>query len=213
MQLLTLGWQKLGKSFFFFIKLQQCPPLVSAENCCSVTPHLLMLPRTRLLLLDIGVILLMEPEPLVAGTLLSMPNSQLLQQSKLCSPAESINSPPTRRPASAVQQVRTKQEEVDHKEEVLAVLLERYAASSGAPGDAPLGGRSHPNLGALGITRQGSLTALSKASLATTTTDTKASPARPTPGDVKRMGSSRGRLDIKVTPFYCMKARFVSDHA
>ena len=94
-------------------------------------------------------------------------------------------------------QVRTKQEEVDHKEEVLAVLLERYAGMGG--GD-PQPGRSHANLGALGVTRQGSLTALSKASLATT--DSKASPGRPTAGDVKRLGSSRGRLDIKVAPSY-----------
>ena len=95
------------------------------------------------------------------------------------------------------QQVRTKQEEVDHKEEVLAVLLERYAVSgSTAVPDNPVG-QSHANLGLAGPIRQGSLTALSKASLAPST-DSKGPGARPTAGDVKRLGSSRGRLDIKV---------------
>ena len=98
---------------------------------------------------------------------------------------------------SVAQQVRTKQEEVDHKEEVLAVLLERYAVSSGAVGDN-LAGQLHANLGVVGPIRQGSLTALSKASLAPST-DSKGAAARPTAGDVKRLGSSRGRLDIKVT--------------
>lgn len=94
--------------------------------------------------------------------------------------------------------MRTKQEEVDHKEEVLAVLLERYAVSGGtAVPDNPVG-QSHANLGVAGPIRQGSLTALSKASLAPST-DTKGPGARPTAGDVKRLGSSRGRLDIKVT--------------
>lgn len=92
--------------------------------------------------------------------------------------------------------MRTKQEEVDHKEEVLAVLLERYAVSNGAVGDPALG-LSHANLGLLGPMRQGSLTALSKASLAPST-EAKGTAARPTPGDVKRLGSSRGRLDVKV---------------
>ena len=96
------------------------------------------------------------------------------------------------------QQVRTKQEEVDYKEEVLAVLLERYAVSSGAAVADNLPSMSHANLGVLGPIRQGSLTALSKASLAPST-DSKGTAARPTPGDVKRLGSSRGRLDIKVT--------------
>lgn len=98
----------------------------------------------------------------------------------------------------AAQQVRTKQEEVDHKEEVLAVLLERYALSAGtAVPDNPVG-QSHANLSVAGPIRQGSLTALSKASLAPST-DSKGPGARPTAGDVKRLGSSRGRLDIKVT--------------
>ena len=96
------------------------------------------------------------------------------------------------------QQVRTKQEEVDHKEEVLAVLLERYAVSSGAAVGDNQAGQSHANLGVLGPIRQGSLTALSKASLAPST-DSKGAAARPTAGDVKRLGSSRGRLDIKVS--------------
>ena len=96
------------------------------------------------------------------------------------------------------QQVRTKQEEVDHKEEVLAVLLERYAVSSGAAVGDYQAGQSHANLGVLGPIRQGSLTALSKASLAPST-DSKGAAARPTAGDVKRLGSSRGRLDIKVS--------------
>ncbi|KAL3144166.1 hypothetical protein ABBQ32_003950 [Trebouxia sp. C0010 RCD-2024] len=95
-----------------------------------------------------------------------------------------------------IMKVRTKQEEVDHKEEVLAVLLERYAVSNGTAGDtAP--GLSHVNLGLLGPLRQGSITALSKASLAPST-EGKGAAARPTPGDVKRLGSSRGRLDVKV---------------
>ena len=86
---------------------------------------------------------------------------------------------------------------MDHKEEVLAVLLERYAVFSGAAvGDNPAG-QSHANLGVMGPIRQGSLTALSKASLAPST-DSKGPAARPTAGDVKRLGSSRGRLDIKV---------------
>ncbi len=94
----------------------------------------------------------------------------------------------------AVLQVRTKQEEVDHKEEVLAVLLERYAtAGTSAEGTA---GRSHPNLGLLGLTRQGSVTSPSKVSLAGP--DPKAAASRQTAGDVKRLGSSRGRLDVKV---------------
>ena len=99
-------------------------------------------------------------------------------------------------------QVRTKQEEVDHKEEVLAVLLERYAtagaAAEGTAGAAAEGtaGRSHPNLGLLGLTRQGSVTSPSKVSLAGP--DLKAAASRQTAGDVKRLGSSRGRLDVKV---------------
>ena len=99
---------------------------------------------------------------------------------------------------SVAQQVRTKQEEVDHKEEVLAVLLERYAVSSGAAVGDNLVAQSHANLGMVGPIRQGSLTAPSKASLAPST-DSKSAAARPTAGDVKRLGSSRGRLDIKVT--------------
>ena len=91
---------------------------------------------------------------------------------------------------------------MDHKEEVLAVLLERYAVSNGAVGDPALG-MSHANLGLLGPLRQGSLAALSKASLALSN-ESKGTAARPTPGDVKRLGSSRGRLDIKVT-FTCWK--------
>ncbi len=97
----------------------------------------------------------------------------------------------------AVLQVRTKQEEVDHKEEVLAVLLERYAtAGTSAEGTA---GRSHPNLGLLGLTRQGSVTSPSKVTL--TGLDPKAAASRQTAGDVKRLGSSRGRLDVKVLPW------------
>ncbi|DBA93880.1 TPA: hypothetical protein ACH3X3_013925 [Trebouxia sp. C0006] len=93
-----------------------------------------------------------------------------------------------------IMKVRTKQEEVDHKEEVLAVLLERYAtAGTAAEGTA---GRSHPNLGLLGLTRQGSVTKPSKLSLAGP--DPKAAASRQTAGDVKRLGSSRGRLDVKV---------------
>jgi len=84
---------------------------------------------------------------------------------------------------------------VDHKEEVLAVLLERYAATAGTLAEGPAG-RSHPNLGVLGLTRQGSMAALSKASLAGP--EAKATTARQTAGDVKRLGSSRGRLDVKV---------------
>ncbi|KAL0042783.1 hypothetical protein WJX79_011021 [Trebouxia sp. C0005] len=67
-----------------------------------------------------------------------------------------------------IMKVRTKQEEVDHKEEVLAVLLER----------------------------QGSMTSPSKVSLAGP--DPKAAASHQTAGDVKRLGSSRGRLDVKV---------------
>ena len=92
--------------------------------------------------------------------------------------------------------MRTRQEEVDHKEEVLAVLLERYAAAGSSPEAAP--GRSHPNLGLLGLTRQASMTAPSKASLAAP--HPKATPTRQTAGDVKRLGSSRGTLDVKVSP-------------
>lgn len=78
------------------------------------------------------------------------------------------------------------------------MLLERYAVSGGTSvPDNPVG-QSHANLGVAGPIRQGSLTALSKASLAPST-DSKGPGARPTAGDVKRLGSSRGRLDIKVT--------------
>ena len=104
--------------------------------------------------------------------------------------------------------MRTRQEEVDHKEEVLAVLLERYAAAASSPEAAP--GRSHPNLGLLGLTRQASMTVPSKASLAAP--HPKATPTRQTAGDVKRLGSSRGTLDVKVRPttaFLLVPAAFV----
>ena len=91
----------------------------------------------------------------------------------------------------AATQVRTKQEEVDHKEEVLAVLMERYAS----PTDA-LGNKSHLNLGLLGLARQPSVSALSKVSMVP---DSKTQAARQAQGDIKRLGSSRGRLDIKVS--------------
>lgn len=87
-------------------------------------------------------------------------------------------------------QVRTKQEEVDHKEEVLAVLMERYASATDA-----LNAKSHLNLGLLGLARQPSVSAPSKLSLAA---DTKAQSNRQAQSDIKRLGSSRGRLDIKV---------------
>ena len=87
---------------------------------------------------------------------------------------------------------------MDHKEEVLAVLLERYAVSSGPVVGDNQAGQLCANLGVVGPIRQGSLTALSKASLAPST-DSKGAVARPTAGDVKRLGSSRGRLDIKVS--------------
>lgn len=89
-------------------------------------------------------------------------------------------------------QVRTKQEEVDHKEEVLAVLMERYASTTDV-----LNAKSHLNLGLLGLARQPSVSALSKASLAA---DPKIQAGRQAQGDIKRLGSSRGRLDIKVSP-------------
>ena len=97
--------------------------------------------------------------------------------------------------------MRTKQEEVDHKEEVLAVLLERYAAAASTSPDGPAG-RSHPNLGVVGLTRQGSIAAMSRASLAAP--DATVSGNRQTAGDVKRLGSSRGRLDVKVTRLVMM---------
>ena len=90
-------------------------------------------------------------------------------------------------------QVRTKQEEVDHKEEVLAVLLERYAVTAGTG----LDGRSAANLGAVGLLRQASLAAMSRASLAGP--EPKGSASKQTAGDVKRLGSSRGRLEIRVS--------------
>ena len=90
-------------------------------------------------------------------------------------------------------QVRTKQEEVDHKEEVLAVLMERYASSTDIAGT-----KSQLNLGALGgLARQPSLSALSKASMAP---EAKVQAGK---ADVKRLGSSRGRLDIKVCCCCC----------
>lgn len=86
-------------------------------------------------------------------------------------------------------QVRTKQEEVDHKEEVLAVLMERYVSS---PADT-LGNKSHLNLG---LARQPSISAFSKAFMAP---EAKAQASRQAQVDIKRLGSSRGRLDIKVS--------------
>ena len=75
------------------------------------------------------------------------------------------------------------------------MLMERYASPTEA-----LGTKSHLNLGLLGLARQPSISALSKASMAP---ESKIPAARQVQGDIKRLGSSRGRLDIKVSWCCC----------